>query len=73
MAYGSDTKVIATINLAWLEWFIGHTEKANKLSKEAIVIADEVDLPLSKSYALGYVCCNSPGIRQLLNYKKACF
>jgi predicted ATPase/class 3 adenylate cyclase len=63
--YGSDPGVIGLVNLAWLEWFAGHSGNAKRYSNQSITLARELSFGLGLAYALGmsaalYQCLNDP-------------
>jgi class 3 adenylate cyclase/predicted ATPase len=53
VTYGSDPAIIGLVNLAWLEWFAGQTDRALRCSKQSIALARDLSYGLGMAYALG--------------------
>jgi tetratricopeptide (TPR) repeat protein len=55
--YGSDPFVLARCHLGWIEWFMGHADRAEVESEAAIAVARALDHPHSLAFALGFRAC----------------
>ena len=53
-AYGSDPGVLATCNLAWAEWFLGHPAAAVRLVRSAVEQATVLEHPHSIAFARSF-------------------
>ena len=53
-AYGSDPGVLATCNLAWAEWFLGHPKAAIRLAQAAVGQAQALQHPHSIAFSRSF-------------------
>ncbi|MEM7026009.1 MAG: hypothetical protein AAF637_26030, partial [Pseudomonadota bacterium] len=66
-APGSDPGVIALVNLAWLEWFLGYPDRAKAKAHGARLLSRNLGLPLSRAYAI----CMSAAVHQCIGDVKS--